>query len=184
CVVLGAVLVSVRTTRAGRFVETVPLASFAVPGSALAVAALLAYSPGLRDTVALVLVVYVGKFWVLAHRPVAGAVDRIPLSARLAARASGAGEREVLFRIVGPMLRPALTGAWVLVFLFAVHELTMSVLLFGPGSETLATVILNLRQLGDSAATAALAVTMTVGVVAVGAPLFFGRSPRHRIAPP
>jgi iron(III) transport system permease protein len=69
----------------------------------------------------------------------------------------------------------------VLVFLFAVHELTMSVLLFGPGSETLATVTLNLRQLGDSAATSALAVTMTVGVVALGAPLFFGWKTRRRV---
>jgi iron(III) transport system permease protein len=181
CVLLGGALVTVRTTRLGRYFETVPLASFAVPGSALAVAALLAYSPRLRDTIALVLIVYVGKFWALAHRPLAGAVDRIPVETRLAARASGANEREVLLRIVGPMLRPAVTGAWVLVFLFAVHELTMSVLLFGPGSETLATVTLNLRQLGDSAATSALAVTMTVGVVALGAPLFFGWKTRRRV---
>lgn len=181
CVFLGGVLVTVRTTRLGGYLTAVPVASFAVPGSALAVAALLAYSPRLRDTIALVLIVYVGKFWVLAHRPLAGAIDRIPVESRLAARASGANEREVLLRIVGPMLRPAVTGAWVLVFLFAVHELTMSALLFGPGSETLATVILNLRQLGDPAATAALAVTMTAGVVALGAPLFFGWKTRQRV---
>ena len=181
CVLLGGALVTVRATRVGGYLETVPLASFAVPGSALAVAAMLAYSPGLRDTIALVLLVYVGKFWVLAHRPLVGAIDRIPVETRLAARASGAGERQVMLRIVGPILRPAVTGAWVMVFLFAVHELTMSVLLFGPGSETLATVILNLRQLGDSAATAALAVTMTVAVVTLGAPLIVAWKTRQHV---
>lgn len=182
CVLLGATLLTVRATRIGRILETVPIASFAVPGSALAVAALLAYSPGLRDTIVLVLIVYVGKFWVLAHRPLAGAIDRIPPEMRLAAQASGANRWAEMVSIVGPMLRPAVSGAWILVFVFAVHELTMSVLLFGPGSETLATVILNLRQLGDPSATAALALTMTLAVAAIAAPLAFG-SKRRRMAP-
>ena len=73
-----------------------------------------------------------------------------------------------------PLLRAPLLAAFLLVFLFAFHELTMSALLYGPGSETLAVVILNLRQLGDVTLTAAMAVTLTLvvliaGVVLVGA---------------
>ena len=70
--------------------------------------------------------------------------------------------------ITAPLLLPAVAAALVMVFLFAFHELTMSALLYGPGTETLAVVILNLRQLGDVTVTAAMAVTLT-GVVLGGA---------------
>ena len=51
----------------------------------------------------------------------------------------------------------------------------MSALLYGPGSETLAVVILNLRQIGDVTVTAAMAVMLTLVVVAAGALLGFTR---------
>jgi iron(III) transport system permease protein len=77
-----------------------------------------------------------------------------------------------------PILRPALFGAWTLVFLSALHELTMSSLLYGPGNETLAVVVLNLQQLGDVAATSALAVLLTLLVAAPAVPLLASRRRR------
>ena len=44
----------------------------------------------------------------------------------------------------------------------------MSSLLYGPGTDTLAVVTLNVQQLGDPTLTAALAVVLS-GVVVVGA---------------
>ncbi len=70
------------------------------------------------------------------------------------------------FRTVAlPLLRPAILGAWLLVFLFAIHELTMSSLLYGPGSETLAVAVLGLQQLGDPTVTAALGTVLTMLVL-------------------
>ncbi len=86
----------------------------------------------------------------------------------LASRASGAGPATAARTVVAPLMAPALIGGWLLVFLFAVHELTISSLLYGPGSETLAVVILNLQQLGDVTVTAALSVLLT-GLIAVAA---------------
>ena len=77
--------------------------------------------------------------------------------------------------VVIPLLWPAISAAWLLVFLFAFHELTMSALLYGPGSETLAVVILNLRQIGDVTVTVAMAVMLTLVVLAAGALLGFTR---------
>ena len=62
-------------------------------------------------------------------------------------------------------LAPALLGAWLVCFLTALHEVTMSSLLYGPGSETLAVVVLNTEELGQVGATAALAVILTVVVL-------------------
>jgi iron(III) transport system permease protein len=46
-------------------------------------------------------------------------------------------------------------------FLTALHEVTMSVLLYGPGSETLAVVVLNTAELGQVGNTAALSLLLT-----------------------
>ena len=55
-------------------------------------------------------------------------------------------------------LAPALLAAWLSAFLTALHEVTMSSLLYGPGSETLAVVVLNSQELGRIGPTAALSV--------------------------
>ena len=70
-----------------------------------------------------------------------------------------------------PLLRPALFGGWLIVFLFAFHELTMSSLLYGPGTDTLAVTILNLQQLGDVGVSSALAVMLTVPLILATVPL-------------
>ena len=51
----------------------------------------------------------------------------------------------------------------------------MSTLLYGPGSETLAVVILNLRQLGDVTVTSAMAVLLTGLVLVAFIPLLLVR---------
>jgi iron(III) transport system permease protein len=170
----GLVAVSARGRRRG-FLGTLPVLTFAVPGSALAVAVLLSYGGALRDSLMIILVAYVAKFWALGHRPIAGSLENLPADLGRAARAAGAGPFTTLRTVVVPFLRPAVAAAWVLVFLFALHELTMSALLYGPGSETLAVVILNLRQLGDVTVTAAMAVALTIVVVVAGGGLALAR---------
>jgi iron(III) transport system permease protein len=65
-------------------------------------------------------------------------------------------------------LRTAVAGGAALAFLFAFHELTMSTILYGPGSETFAVVVLDRRELGDVGVTAVLALVLTVPVILVG----------------
>lgn len=170
-VALGGLVAGLEHANAQRRLGTLATVAFAVPGSTLAVAALLAYGNLLADTLAIILVAYLGKLWALGHRPLAAAVDRLPADVHRAARASGAGPAATLVTVSVPLVSPALAAAWVLVFLFAFHELTMSALLYGPGTATLAVTVLNLQQLGDTPATAALAVVLTVGIAAAALPL-------------
>jgi iron(III) transport system permease protein len=167
--------------RRSRGLGTAITLGFAVPGSALAVAVLLAYGGWLRDTLVIILVAYVAKFWALGHRQLAGSVERLPRDQVHAARASGAGVVDAFRSVIVPALRPSIVAAWLVVFVFALHELTMSSLLYGPGSATLAVIVLNVQQLGDPTITAAMAVLL-VGVVAIAAiPLAFigGRQTRR-----
>jgi iron(III) transport system permease protein len=59
-------------------------------------------------------------------------------------------------------LAPALVAAWLVCFLTALHEVTMSSLLYGPGNETFAVVVLDSAELGQVGRTAALSVLMTL----------------------
>jgi iron(III) transport system permease protein len=136
--------------------------TFALPGSALAVGLLVAYGGRLGGSLVIIFLAYLAKLWTLAHRPIAGSMDRIPADVQRSARISGAGPFTSWRTVTGPLLAPALLGAFALVFLFAFHELTMSTLLYGPGSETLGVVVLNLKQLGEVGRTSALAVLMAL----------------------
>ncbi len=164
-------LVAIATRRRSTVLGTAVTLGFAIPGSALAVAVLLAYGGWLRDSLAIILVAYLAKFWALGHRQLAGSLDRLPPDLVRAARASGAGTLDALRTVVVPILRPSIAAGWLVVFVFALHELTMSSLLYGPGSATLAVVVLNIQQLGDPTVSAALAVLLTLIVALAAAPL-------------
>jgi iron(III) transport system permease protein len=165
----GLLAVLGRSGRGGGVLRSAATMGFALPGSALAIAVLLAYGGWLRDTLAIILVAYIAKFWALGQRQVAGSIDRLPADVVRSARASGAGPLDALRSIVIPLLRPSLVAGWLVVFLFALHELTMSSLLYGPRTATLSVVVLNAQQVGDPTVSAALAVLLVglIGIVAI-----------------
>ncbi len=181
---IGALSAALGRAGVGRVLGTAVTMTFAVAGSTLAVAVLLAYGGSLRDTLAIILVAYLAKFWALGHRPLAGAAERLPADLVRAGRVSGAGAATAVRTIVGPLLRPALGAAWLLVFLFAVHELTISSLLYGPGTKTLAVVILDRQQLGDVAVTSALSVLLTLLIAAAAGLLLVARRAAGRRSVP
>ncbi len=174
---LAALLVALRGR--ARVLGTAVTFGFAIPGSALAIAVLLTYGRWLADTLAIILLAYVAKFWALGHRQLAGSIDRLPADQVRAARASGARSFDALRSVVIPLLRPSIVAGWLVVFVFALHELTISSLLYGPTSATLAVVVLNLQQLGDPTVTAALAVLLTGLVFLAAAPLAVLGAGRH-----
>ena len=184
-VVLGGAVAVVERRRAGRAAATVLTLTLVLPGSALAVALLIAYGRWLSGSLLLILLAYLAKLWAIAHRPISGALDRLAPEEQRAARASGARALTAVRTVVLRPLAPALAGAWLVCFLTALHEVTMSSLLYGPGTETLAVVVLNSEELGRIGPTAALCVVLVL-VVTVPALLLLlvarllriGRTPR------
>lgn len=158
-------------------IGTLVTLGYALPGSALAVGVLIAYGRQLADSAAIILVAYLAKLWALGHRPVAAGAARLAPQLTAAARLSGARPLTALRTVVLPPMTAALAAAAGLVFVFALHELTMSSILYGPGSETFAVVVLDQQQLGDTGATAALAIVLTLPLLIAGALLL--RAARH-----
>ena len=180
-VVLGGLVAVAERRRSGRTAASLLTLTLVLPGSTLAVALLIAYGRWLSGSLVLILLAYLAKLWAFAHRPIAGALDRLPRAELHAARASGAGVLTAIRTVALRPLAPALLAAWLVCFLTALHEVTMSSLLYGPGSETLAVIVLNSSELGRIGPTAALSVVLSLLVAVPGLVLWeAGRRLRAR----
>ncbi|HWJ53862.1 MAG TPA: ABC transporter permease subunit, partial [Propionibacteriaceae bacterium] len=169
---LGAALAVLERLGAGRLVATLVTGTLVLPGSTLAVALLISYGRWLSDTLGLILLAYLAKLWAFGHRPLSGVLDRFPAAELQAARASGAGAITAVRTVTLRRLAPALLTAWLICCVTALHEVTMSSLLYGPGTETLAVVVLNSADLGQLQNTAALAVLVTLVVLVPALPVW------------
>ncbi|MDX6291686.1 MAG: iron(III) transport system permease protein [Kribbellaceae bacterium] len=158
--VLGALVAVVERRRRAGALGSLVTFTLVLPGSTLALAVLIAYGRWIGGTLSIILVAYLAKLWALAHRPVAGGLDRLPPEELRAARSSGASLLAAVRTVALRPLAPVLLGGWLLVFVTALHEVTMSSLLYGPRSETLAVVVLNSQELGQVGSTAALSVLL------------------------
>ncbi len=169
---LGAAVAGLEQRQGGRLIATLVTTTLVLPGSTLAVALLISYGRWLADTLVLILLAYLAKLWAFGHRPLSGALDRLPPGELQAARASGAGAITAVRTVALRPLAPALLTAWLIVCVTAMHEVTMSSLLYGPGTETLAVVVLNSADLGQVQNTAALAVLVTLVVLVPAMPVW------------
>jgi iron(III) transport system permease protein len=180
--VLGGCVALIERRRSGRGIATLVTLTLVLPGSTLAVALLITYGRWLSGTLTLILLAYLAKLWAFAHRPISGALDRLPPDELRAARASGAATLTAVRTVALRPLAPALLGAWLICLLTALHEVTMSSLLYGPGSETLAVIVLNSQELGRIGPTAALSVVLSL-LVAVPAFLLWLVLTRLQVRP-
>jgi iron(III) transport system permease protein len=175
CVVLAlavAYLRERRRVRGGGLLETLVTLPFAVPGTVLALAIVLAFLRpvfGLRlyNTLWIILIAYIARFLALALRPVAAALAQLHPELEEAARASGASLGRTLIDVTVPLLRSGLLAAWVLAAVPALTELTLSVILWSAGNETIGVMAFNLHEEGKVLLSAALA-TLIVAVSLAG----------------
>ncbi|SDQ23615.1 ABC transporter permease [Leucobacter chromiiresistens] len=149
----------------------------AIPGLVIAVAWLvIAPRIGLYNTPWLILCAYLTSFLALVVQSVHAPLSATPTTAEEAARVSGATRLRALWDISCRMAVPAAISGAVLVALTAVRELTLSVLLLSPGSQTLGVVIFNLQQAGAYNASSALSlIVAVVGLAGLG---LTARTPR------
>ena len=146
-----------RTKFFGRNASTIAISlPFSTPGTVLSLALIISFSqgifgvgPSMYSTLWLILIAYIVKYCSLSFKVVGDAYQQIHPSLEEAAQISGANFRQILFTIYWPMLKPALMASGFLVFMPALSELTMTILLTGPGLETIGTLIFSLQEYSD-----------------------------------
>jgi iron(III) transport system permease protein len=170
---IGYALTRLRT-RGAAVLDLLLAIPYAIPGTVVALAMILAWLRRipvlgwrLYDTIWIILLAYVARFLVIGVRTVLAGLAQVQETLEEAARISGAGRLEAFLGIVVPIIRPSLAAGWVLAFIPAVAELTLSILLFSVGNETLGVVIFGLNDEGKIALTAALAFLVTMLLLVV-----------------
>ncbi len=146
-----------RTDYKGRNLGTLLMSiPFSTPGTILALALILAFSqgyfgigPSLYNTLGLILIAYIVKYSSLSLKTVGDGYQQIHPSLEEAARISGASWLRVMMTIYGPLLKTAMVASLFLVFMPVMSELTMTILLTGPGLETIGTMIFQLQEYSD-----------------------------------
>jgi iron(III) transport system permease protein len=142
------------------FVSAIPLT---MPGPVLAVALLWAYLHEpfvLYGTLWILLVAYVTHYLPYGVRTIASSFRQISPDFERAAAVCGAGRiagfRDILF----PLVRPGILAGWMLMFISMIRELSSSIFLFVPGTETTAVTMLEMWQEANFSSVAVLSLTL------------------------
>ena len=159
-VVISYVIVKMKVRGKG-ILEFLGMLPFSVPGSVIALGVILAWSGkfgvNLYNTVWIILVAYIARYMAFSLRANSAALEQVHDSLVEAARASGATMWQALRDVVLPLVRPGMLAAFFLIFLPALRELTVSVLLYGPTTRTIGVAIYTLNEDGETVYSAALA---------------------------
>ena len=146
-----------RTKWMGRNIASVLMSvPFTIPGTVVSLAVILSFSrgyfgfgPSPYNTLWIILIAYIIKYMSLGVKTVGDGYQQINASLEEAARISGANWWQVMITIYWPLLKSSLIASLFLIFMPVVSELTMTVLLTGPGLETLGPLIFQFQEYSD-----------------------------------
>lgn len=156
-----------RGSRMLDFFATIP---YAVPHTVIAIAMILAWAKppvSLYGTLWIILVAYLAVYLPFAVRTTNATLQQVHDSLEEAARVSGARIFHRLRDVILPLARPGMVAGWILVFMPALRELTVSILLYAYRTETIGVVVYNLQDAGYREIAAALA-SIVMGLLIVG----------------
>ena len=158
---------------------------YAIPGTVLALALILTFSQEVRlilanrvtfvlalsDTLWMLGLAYLVKYLAFPVGNAEAGLQALHPSLEESAHMAGAGWGTTMRRITLPLLAGNLVAAWFLVFMPAFSEVTMSILLSGPDTRVVGTLLFDLQTYGDPPAAAVLAVIVTALVLGGNAAL-------------
>jgi iron(III) transport system permease protein len=177
CVLLGVVVAYVTQRRLLPFpgaIQFMALAPFAVPGVILAVAFYAAYAGppfSLYGSGWLIIIAYTTRFLPIAATTTTAGVRSLNPELEEAVRILGGSRLLVLRKVVAPLLKKTLIGAFMLVFVIATRELSTAVFLTGPQSRVMSVLTLDMSEQGQYEILSAMGIVlvlMTTLVVGLG----------------
>ncbi len=173
--VIATALISYLTIKArlrgAGWLDVAGIIPFALPGSVIGVSMILAWSnppigPTLYGTIWILLVAYLMRYMAFGLQSTRATLQQIHSSLEEAAMTAGASRLRTLKDITLPLLRPGMIAGWVLIFISAFNELTVSVLIWTSGSETIGVWIFLMQDSGFTGRASALA-ALTLPVILI-----------------
>jgi iron(III) transport system permease protein len=151
-------------------IDAVLMLPIGIPGIILGLGFLiLAIRTPLYSTLTIILIAYVAHYFPLAVRTVSAMLLALNPELEQSARASGASWLQTMRYVLLPLLKPALTAAWLMLFVIFVRELGSTILLYARGTETISVVLVGLgeRNFGFVAALAVVQIVLLLAAFAL-----------------
>ena len=130
-----------------------------VPGIVLAIGFYSAWAPppvALYGTATILVLGFTARFLPIAYSSCLAAVRALNPEMEEAVRILGGGRLRAVSRVVVPLLKTSLVGAWLLVFIPATRELSTAIFLVSAHTRVIAVMMLDLSENGSFEALAAL----------------------------
>ncbi len=174
CILLARMLAGPKgiQRRIGFGISTLAETTYAIPGLVISVAFILAFirplpifDISIYNTLAIIFIAYLCAFFSVALKPITAAFLQLDPGLDEAARVSGAGFGQRMYRITLPLVAPAAASGAILVFLTAYNEVTVSALLWSTGTETIGTAIYNYEDGGYTTLAAAMSAVTVLATI-------------------
>ncbi len=143
---------------------------FVIPGIVLAIAFYAAYAPApfsLYGTGSILVLAFTTRFLPVAYSSSSAAIRSINPEMEEAVRILGGGRGLAIRRVIGPLMKRSLVGAWLLVFIPASRELSTAMFLYGPATRPMSVMLLDLSEEGNFELLAALGLLLLVATFLV-----------------
>jgi len=169
-----AYVVARRLVPMGRALAYIAMAPFVIPGIVLAIGFYAAYTSRplvLYGTAWILILAFATRFLPIAYTNSDAALRSINPEMEDAARILGSSRLLALRRIVGPLLKRGLAGAFILVFIPATRELSSAIFLYTTGTQVLSVLLFDKSDEGNFEVLSSMGlilVIVTVAVVALG----------------
>jgi iron(III) transport system permease protein len=146
-----------------RFLDFLCVVPIGFPGIVLAMGVLITYiKTPIYATLWIILLGYITRFFPYGQRNVSSVMLAISEELDQSSRMAGASWFTTLRRITIPLLKPGIFAGWVLLFIIFLRELSISIILYTSGTETLSVGVYYLVNFENESLTAALSVAQTV----------------------
>jgi iron(III) transport system permease protein len=133
------------------------------PGIVLAMGVLVTYiRTPIYATLWILLLGYITRFFPYGQRNVSSVMLAVSEELDQSSRMAGASWITTLRRITIPLLKPGIFAGWVLLFVIFLRELSISIILYSAGTETLSVGVYYLANFENEPLTAALSIAQTV----------------------
>src|SRR3954447_3105451 len=148
------------------------MAPFVIPGIVLAIGFYAAYAPpplALHGTATILILGYTTRFLPIAYTSSAAGMRSINPEMEEAVRILGGGRLLAIRKVLAPLLKRSLAGAWILVFIPATRELSSAIFLVGPQTRVISVMLFDLSEEGNFEVLSALGAILLVLTIAIAA---------------
>ena len=137
------------------------------PGIVLAMGVLVTYiQTPIYATLWILLLGYITRFFPYGQRNISSIMLAVSEELDQSSRMAGASWFTTLRRITIPLLKPGIFAGWILLFIIFLRELSISIILYTTGTETLSVGVYYLTNFENEPLTAALSMAQTVVLLA------------------